>query len=79
MSAETKWAIPKADTIVRDPRTKVIVPADGMYIPWIGPEGRYWRRREKDGSIMIMNDKPSAKAAPVFVEKAEKKDGGKFK
>jgi hypothetical protein len=78
MGEETKWAIPKADTIVRYPINKAILPIDGGYVPWIGPEGRYWRRREKEKSIIVFSEKPSAKTAEVKVEKADKfYDGGK--
>jgi hypothetical protein len=70
MSAEVKWAVPKADTIIRDPRTKAILPPVGGFVPWIGPEGRYWRRREREGSIIIFNDKPGGKTEV-------KVDGGK--
>lgn len=77
MGAETRFVIPKTDSIVRDPRTKTPLPIDGAIVPWIGPEGRYWRRREMDGSIIVFAEKPAAKTAAERVEIADKKDGGK--
>lgn len=47
-----KWLIPKKK-IVRDPRTKQALDAKGEWKPWIGPEGRYWRRRVKCGDADI--------------------------
>ena len=50
MSNETKFLVPKAGLLIRDPVSKNILPAEGAVKPWIGPEGRYWRRRVNDGS-----------------------------
>ena len=62
-----KWVIPAEGLVVRDPRTKAVLPPIGMYKPWTGPEGRYWRRREKDGSIII-GTPPKVKAGIVKKE-----------
>jgi hypothetical protein len=55
---EQKWAIPKAGETVRFPDTKAILPVKGAWVPWIGPNGRYWRRRQIDGSITIHDEQP---------------------
>lgn len=55
MKEYQKWAIPNNDLLVRYPQTKYPLPAGGAYVPWTGPEGRYWRRREKVGDIVIVS------------------------
>lgn len=40
--------------IVRFPGNKAILPVAGATIPWTGVDGRYWRRRFKDGSIILV-------------------------
>lgn len=73
---DIKYAVPKKGMIVRDPRTMAPLPDDGLIITWIGPEGRYWRRREKDGSILVYDDKPAKKETPVYRDVEKNKDGG---
>jgi hypothetical protein len=58
MSAEVKFLIPSNGQIVRDPMSKQILPVEGMVKPWIGPEGRYWRRRANDGSVIVLDERP---------------------
>lgn len=55
-----KWLVPKKDLIVRDPRTKQILDAKGEWKTFLGPEGRYWRRRLKCGDVFI-SDPPVIK------------------
>lgn len=62
MSAEVKFLIPKPGLIVRDPRTKVPLLPEGEMKDWIGPEGRYWRRRANDGDITVLDEKPAVEA-----------------
>ena len=81
MGAEQKYAIPTdKDSIVRYPRTKTKLPEAGGYVPWVGPEGRYWRRRLKDGSIKIQEKSPSPKLESTSGDYGEsrqyKKEGG---
>ncbi|OGC76306.1 hypothetical protein A2619_05825 [candidate division WWE3 bacterium RIFOXYD1_FULL_39_9] len=40
-----KFLKPKEGLIVRDPVTMTPLSKDGEWKPWIGPQGRYWRRR----------------------------------
>lgn len=70
MSAEQKWAIPKKGINVRFPISKAILPEAGGYVPWIGPEGRYWRRRLREGSITILDKAPVPVESKIY-------DGGK--
>ncbi len=58
MAAEHKFIIPKDGVNIRDPLSKEIIPKEGLYVPWTGPHGRFWRRRENDGSITVYDEKP---------------------
>lgn len=44
---------PLKGLLVRIPVTKVVIPAKGMQVTLSGTEGKYWRRRIKDGSLII--------------------------
>jgi hypothetical protein len=57
MSADVKFLIPKAGVMVRDPRSKEPLPEKGDYKDWTGPSGNYWRRRSRDGDIMVYDEK----------------------
>lgn len=48
-----KWVVPQKGLLVRFPRTKTPLPVNGAWVPWTGPEGRYWRRRVKDKTAII--------------------------
>lgn len=73
MGAEQKYAVPKKDVLVRDPATKHPLPEVGGYVPWIGPVGRYWRRRAKEGSIIVTEEKPVIKEPIVEKTTIKKK------
>lgn len=62
MSAERKFLVPRSGVLVRDPRTKEILPEGGDYKDWIGTEGRYWRRRVNDGDVIMYEDRPVTEA-----------------
>lgn len=49
----TAFLIPLEGLLVRDPVSKEILPASGGEKPMIGPEGRYWKRRIRDGSVKV--------------------------
>jgi len=49
----TAFLIPIEGTLIRDPNTGTPLQADGEIKPLIGREGRYWRRRLKDGTATI--------------------------
>ena len=51
--AEFKYVIPRKGLIVRYPGTKAILPEEGMTVPWIGPDGRYFRRCVRTGDCQI--------------------------
>jgi len=48
-----EFLVPKEGLLVRDPRTKKFLPKAGAMKPTVGPEGRYWRRRIGDGSVVV--------------------------
>ena len=54
LGKEFRYVKPKNDLIVRIPRSYAILPESGGVVPWVGPEGRYWRRRLKDDSVEIV-------------------------
>lgn len=41
------------NSLVRDPVTREPLLAEGKMISLLGSEGRYWRRRIRDGSVII--------------------------
>jgi hypothetical protein len=49
----TKFLIPKEGLLIRDPGNFNPLPETGELKPWIGKEGRYWRRRVNDGTVTI--------------------------
>jgi hypothetical protein len=55
--------IPVGNAKIRDPETRTYLAEDGELKPLIGAEGRYWRRRMRDGSVMIK---------PLFAKKQVK-------
>ena len=57
--------------LVRDPLTKAPLSAAGAMKPWVGPEGRYWRRRLACGDV-VLGEAASAPAVNEIVEKKEK-------
>lgn len=71
MGPEVKFLIPREGLIVRDPRSKEALPKEGKVKPWIGPEGRYWRRRVKCGDCHI-GKPPASTEKKNFVEKKSK-------
>ena len=80
MAVETAFLVPsKKGVKVRDPKTRAYLPEKGANKPMIGPLGRYWRRRLRDGSVVKGN--PPVKQSPVIpkVEKVEKRKYGKDK
>lgn len=58
MDKLTQYVKPKEGVLIRDPKSKKLMPNTGFDVPWIGPLGRYWRRRVNCGDVIII-DKPS--------------------
>lgn len=53
MKQPVAFLIPNEGLLVRDPVTKGALSPQGELKPLIGREGRYWRRRIKDGGVRI--------------------------
>jgi len=60
MAKETKYVVPKGGLLIRFPKQpKIVLPVTGAIVPWIGSDGRFWRRRNADGSIDVYEDRES--------------------
>ncbi len=68
MGVDYRKVRPKKGNIVRYPRTYAVLPDVGASVPWIGPDGRYWRRRLNTGDIEIVTEdtSPTVKDAKVY-------------
>jgi len=62
---------PRAEGLmVRDPVTKAVLPPGGALKPWVGPEGRYWRRRLSCGDVVVGEAEP-----PEVIERDDEGEG----
>lgn len=72
---------PLTGLIVRDPITKAALSPDGEVKPFVGKAGTFWRRRLRDGSVVVVKNTPSLESKKEEVEITEikkHKKGGKF-
>lgn len=53
LAKEFRYVKPRNDLLVRFPRSYAILPEIGGVVPWVGSDGRYWRRRFRDGDVEI--------------------------
>jgi len=67
---ESAFIVPNKDAMIRDPKTKELLPKHGKMVTLLGTEGRYWRRRIRDKAVKI--------SSPSTVQKI-KKDKKEFK
>jgi len=79
MKLRTAYLMPLPGLIVRDPISKDILAEKGEVKPLVGPEGRYWKRRLRDGSVRISevpggNTKPKNKFQKIEDMKKKKED-----
>jgi hypothetical protein len=51
------FVVPKEGVLIRHPKTKVILPAEGFFVVLQGKEGKYWQRRINCGDVVIKNNK----------------------
>jgi len=70
MKVKVAYLIPDEGLLVRDPLTKNPLLKEGELKPLIGREGRYWRRRIKDGGVKI-GEPPSQKSIASKRKKVE--------
>lgn len=52
MARDAAFLIPNS-SLVRDPVTREPLPVAGKMVTLLGSEGRYWRRRIRDESVII--------------------------
>lgn len=53
MGTEYRFIKPRPGLLLRDPHTYSPIPETGAVVPWVGPHGRYWRRRVNCGDCFI--------------------------
>ena len=63
MKHYTAFLVPQFNLLIRDPVTKVAMLPEGEVKPLFGREGRYWKRRLKEGSVRIKDIKPKKGAS----------------
>lgn len=59
-----KFIKPQKGLIVRHPKTFSIVPEQGELVNWNGRIGSFWRRRVKDGSVVIVKETKPVTTSP---------------
>ena len=74
---ETVFVKPKKGLLVRSPRTRAPLPEEGSNVPWIGADGRFWRRRVRDGDVVIC-DKVKKDWTRKNYSKEEENNGARF-
>ena len=68
---------PSLGLIVRDPRTKVPLSVDGENKPIAGRMGVYWKRRIRDGSVIVIAEqKEKHSVLKVVTAKTKGKNHG---
>lgn len=68
----TVFVKPTAGGLVRYPRTMTPMPAEGAEVSLDGEDGKYWRRRLNDGSLVVATPtKATAEVATSISEPTE--------
>ena len=62
---------PLSGLIVRDPNNFSPLPENGMNVPLVGIDGKYWRRRIQDGSVIVVSDIKKETPKKSYSGKAE--------
>lgn len=52
-SEHQRFLVPRVGLTVRDPATKIPLGEKGGWKPWVGVDGRYWRRRVACGDANL--------------------------
>jgi hypothetical protein len=58
---------PAEGRAVRDPNTKELLPREGRNVP----NDMFWRRRLRDGDVVMVQDEAPAPGSPVQLPKAK--------
>lgn len=71
MKRYTAFLVPKPGLLIRDPVSKLIMLATGEIKPLAGPLGKYWKRRLKDGSVIIQDLPKTIKKEKEYTRKTK--------
>ena len=71
-----KFVKPNEGCLIRNPRTKTIMPKDGMNVPIVGSEGRHWRKKIRTGEVIVIEP---VKVKPEASSDKQSKPQGKEK
>ena len=74
-----KYVIPKQGGKIRMPDTMGFIPSEGMAVELKGGLGKYLRRRINDGSLILYNEKPTAKTEKLIESKEIDQSNNKVK
>jgi hypothetical protein len=69
LGKEFRYAKPREGLLVRFPRTHTPLPTNGAVVPWIGPDGRFWRRRLRCGDIELITQLPEKTVETKIIKK----------
>ncbi len=72
-----RYVKPLKGLIVRIPESKLPLPPEGGNVDYSGQKGKYWRRRIKDGSVIVTSP-PKAEKPKDDVKKKETHYGDKL-
>jgi len=74
MSGVYKFVVPQPGLIVRMPENMAAIPESGATVPWIGPEGRYWRKQARNNAITVFDEPPHSEAQVANKKRVRKED-----
>lgn len=72
------FVVPVDNQVVRFPGSMARLPEAGAWVPWVGSESTFWKKRLADNSIKII-EKSESKSVPgtVYVGPKKNEQGGK--
>jgi hypothetical protein len=70
-SEHQRFLVPRAGLTVRDPSTKIPLAPQGEWKPWVGVDGRYWRRRVGCGDASLGEIAPQERFDSVVEQSGE--------
>ena len=73
MNDSVRFLVPKEGQLVRDPVTRTPLDTKGEWKDWEGTKGIYWRRRLKDGDVLIQEPVPLNDVKESIVESNKSK------
>jgi len=70
-SEHQRFLVPRSGLTVRDPATKIPLAPQGEWKPWVGVDGRYWRRRVGCGDASLGEPEPPEQIDSVVEKSGE--------